>query len=172
MAGRGGGIGQIKRTLRCLSNSSDHLLRALRSKIGSCALAFGRSEKSSFPAIYAPTEVGSGTPCTPPRAKTARVSGNPAKVDALIQVSSSYKSSKSTNRRRLILLAAIVPFGIALAAFGLIFWKATTALKKARQELKAEAEHGFAVVRLEPPTGNTFSWISAPAAFSDVAVFQ
>src|SRR5215510_2178267 len=74
--------------------------------------------------------------------------------------------------RRLILLAAIVPFGIALAAFGLIFWKATTALKKARQELKAEAEHGFAVIRLEPPTGNAFSWISAPAAFSDVAVFQ
>ena len=37
------------------------LINALRSKSGSYAQAFGRKEKAALPAIYDPSELGSGT---------------------------------------------------------------------------------------------------------------
>jgi ligand-binding sensor domain-containing protein len=74
--------------------------------------------------------------------------------------------------RRFLLLTSLATVGLVLAASTLIYWKASSALKSAQQELATEREHAFVVLRLEPPAGNLFTWISAPAAFSGVAVFQ
>src|SRR5262249_58531971 len=73
---------------------------------------------------------------------------------------------------RLALLAAAVLISALAATFGLIYWKATRALKAAQQELKLEREHGFTVVRLERTPDNAFTWIRSPAAFFGAAIFQ
>lgn len=91
---------------------------------------------------------------------------------AFLKVAQKIRQKLQGRHRRLILLAVLVPFGIAMAASVIIYWKAATALKKARQELKAEEEHGFVVRQLERPADSAFTWISAPAAFSAAAVFQ
>ncbi|HEY6249205.1 MAG TPA: hypothetical protein VI685_04550, partial [Candidatus Angelobacter sp.] len=73
---------------------------------------------------------------------------------------------------RLITITALVTITAGLAVCGLIYWKVTSALKAAGEELKAEREHGFSVVRLEPLPESPFTWISAPAAFSGATVFH
>src|SRR5215467_4991357 len=86
---------------------------------------------------------------------------------------SNLRGQISKNRtRRLITITALLTISAALAVCGLIYWKVSSALKAASQELKAEREHGFAVVRLQPLANNPFTWINAPAAFSGAAVFQ
>jgi len=95
------------------------------------------------------------------------------KVDALTQVRKPYRFSKKAIRpKRLILIVAAVLVTAVAATFGLIYWKATKALRAAQQELKLEREHGFSVVRLDRSPDNAFSWISSPAAFSGATVFQ
>lgn len=82
------------------------------------------------------------------------------------------RESLHSRTRHLFTIAALVTVTAGLAVCGLIYWKVTSALKAASQELKAEREHGFAVIRLEPLAENRFIWIGAPAAFSGAAVFQ
>lgn len=79
---------------------------------------------------------------------------------------------RKNRTRRLITITSLLTITAALAVCGLIYWKVTTALKAASQELKAEREHSFAVIRLQPLANNPFIWINAPAAFSGATVFQ
>src|SRR5215469_10706714 len=91
---------------------------------------------------------------------------------AFFNLSGNIKPKIHTRRRRLITIVALVTITAALAVCGLIYWKVSSALKAASQEIKAEREHSFSVVRLEPVAESPFTWISAPAAFSGAAIFQ
>lgn len=91
---------------------------------------------------------------------------------ALLELPQRIRQSFRQRHPRFILLAALVTFIMVLGTGALVYWKASNALKVAQQELTAEQEHGFSVLRLDPPPENAFTWISAPAAFSGVAVFQ
>jgi ligand-binding sensor domain-containing protein len=74
--------------------------------------------------------------------------------------------------RRLIVVTALLVTTVALAALALTYSKAASALKMARLELKAEQEHAVSTQRLGPPAENAFTWFSAPAAFTNAAVFE
>lgn len=91
---------------------------------------------------------------------------------AFFNLSGKINPKLHTRRRRLITIVALVTITAALAVCGLIYWKVSSALKAASQELKAEQEHSFSVVRLEPVPDTPFTWISAPAAFSGAAIFH
>jgi|GEM_PF-323291 ligand-binding sensor domain-containing protein len=68
-------------------------------------------------------------------------------------------------------LAAALVLSLVAAA-GLIYWKASRALMTAKDSVRSEQELRFIVRRLPPPIETSFSSISAPAAFSNAAVFQ
>ena len=62
---------------------------------------------------------------------------------------------------------------LALASAGLVYWKATRALRIATREVQSSEDLRFTVRNLDlAPAGGNFEWISAPAAFSGATVFK
>jgi hypothetical protein len=62
-------------------------------------------------------------------------------------------------------------FLLALAGAGLVYWRATQALRTASRELQSSENLRFTVRPLQPVSSN-FSWISSPAAFTGAAAFK
>src|SRR6266700_7014482 len=62
---------------------------------------------------------------------------------------------------------------LALASTGLVYWKASRALRIATLEVRSAADLRFTVRNFNvAPAGGNFEWISAPAAFSGATVFK
>jgi ligand-binding sensor domain-containing protein len=61
---------------------------------------------------------------------------------------------------------------ILLAFAGLAIWKASRALHRASEEVAAEENLKFAVLRLDSAAPSGVEWISSPAVFNDAAFFE